>query len=391
MLSIKAVMFGVRFSFAVVVVRPKLALTCVVATRKGVSMEKRRLVKFAFVMALLTVAIGCCDHCADMLSLAVSPDGKLISSLCGEYNACVWDASSGKLIQKIETNKPSFSAVAYSPTTDLLATGSSDGTVTLWEARTGKRTFVLQNDIHNYWVFSEAFSPNGEELAAAGMGWPVRVWNVKTGMVIRQLAESAIPYGDCFWQESRFAGRGMPPAVSHDQDKTCLAYSLAYSPDGKTIAVGSKLWLRLWDAASGKPIRSFPGAANVGAIVFSPDGGLLASAEEDGGIAIWNASIGIRVRGFQLSPRPLRAIAFSPDGQNLAASGWDGNIYICESRSGTVVRKIAASRGAVNWVFFSADGGNIVSGSRDDDFFGIWQVSTGRQVRQISCLSAVSP
>jgi hypothetical protein len=125
---------------------------------------------------------------------------------------------------------------------------------------------------------------------------------------------------------------------------TCLAYSLAYSPDGKTIAVGSKLWLRLWDAASGKLIRSFPGAADVGAIAFSPDGGLLASAEEDGGIAVWNANTGTRLRGFQLSPRPLRAIAFSPNGQNLAASGWDGNIYVCDAQLGTVVRKIREPR-----------------------------------------------
>jgi WD40 repeat protein len=112
------------------------------------------LVVLAFVTALLALDIGCCDHCADLFSLAVSPEGKLVASLCGEYNACVWDATTGKLIQKIETDKTWFSAVAYSPTADLLATGFADGRVTLWQGRTGKRTFVLQNVVHNYWVFS---------------------------------------------------------------------------------------------------------------------------------------------------------------------------------------------------------------------------------------------
>jgi WD40 repeat protein len=217
------------------------------------------------------------------------------------------------------------------------------------------------------------------------------VWNVKTGMLGRELSESAIPFENCYWQESRLSGRGMPLAASHDWDETCLAYSLAYSPDCKIIAVGSKLWLRLWDAESGAVLRTFPGAAEIGAIAFSPEGGQLASSGENGRVDIWNVSTGSQVRELQLSDRPLRAIAFSPDGQHLAASGWDGTIYICDSKSGTLVRKIVASRGAVNWVFFSSEGADIVSGSRDDDFFAIWQVSTGKLVHQISCHSVVSP
>jgi WD40 repeat protein len=170
-----------------------------------------------------------------------------------------------------------------------------------------------------------------------------------------------------------------------------LAYSLGYSPDGKTIAVGSKRWLRVWDAADGRVIRSFAGAAGVAAVAFSPDSQLLASSQEDGSIATWSASAGARLRVFQASQRPLRAIAFSPDGQNLAASGWDGNIYICDCKSGTLVRKIGASRGALNWLFFSPNGAELISGGRDDNLIGMWEVSTGKQVRQISCLTAVSP
>ena len=188
----------------------------------------------------------------------------------------------------------------------------------------------------------------------------------------------AIPFGDVL---------ALPASESVD----CLAYSLAYSPDGKIIAVGSKLWLRLWDAESGALLRTFPGAAEIGAIAFSPDGELLASSGENGRVGIWNVRTGSQVRELQLSDRTLRAIAFSPDGKLLAASGWDGTIYICDSKSGTLVRKIAASRGAVNWVFFSSEGADIISGSRDDDFFAIWQVATGKLLQRISCRSAVSP
>lgn len=350
-------------------------------------------VMLAFLTALLTFSIGCCDHCADLMSLVVSQDSKLFASLCGEYNACVWKASTGKLIHKVEIEKCCFSAVALSPTTDLLATGFSDGTIAIWEWRTGRRMSVLQNPIHkdkvflspaNARVFSEAFSPNGEELAAAGLGWPVGVWNVKTGTLIRQLTESSIAFQNCTWQESAVVGW-------NKSDKTCLAFSLAYSPDGKTIAVGSKLWLRLWDAETGALIRTYPGATEIGSIAFSPDGELLAASAEDGSVAIWDARAGARLRAFQLSRKPLRSIVFSPDAKSLAASGWDGNIYIWDPQTDGPVRKIHASRGAVNWVRFSADGANVISGGRDDNLIVTWHIATGKQLRQISCLSAVSP
>lgn len=346
--------------------------------------------ELTYLMALLIFNIGCCDHCADLLSLTVSRDGRLAASLCGEYSACVWDTSNGKLIHKIETEKVLFSAVALSPTADLLATGFEDGTVSVWEWRTGRRIAVLQNDLPTDRVFSEAFSPNGEELATAGLGSPVRVWNAKTGMLIRKLSDSGTPFQGCWWQESRLAGRSMP-AGRGSWNKTCLAYSLAYSPDGKTIAVGSKLWLRLWDATSGAVIRTFPGAAEVGGLTFSPEGALLTSLREDGSVTIWNASTGAQLRRLQASRLPLRAVAFSPGGQILAASGWEGNIYVWDWPGGTEARKISASRGAVNWLFFSADGADIVSGGRDDNLIAVWQISTGIQLRQISCLSTVSP
>lgn len=324
-------------------------------------------VTVTFLIALVTVEIGCRDHCADLLSVAVSRDSKLVASVCGHYEVCVWDASTGKLVRKIETEKRWFSAVAYSPTADLLATGFDDGTVTLWEWRTGKTTVVLKNDIRNAWVLSESFSPNGEELAAAGMGWPIRVWNVKSGMLIRQLPDSAIPL----------------------HGGASLAYSLAFSPDGKTIAAGSKLWLRLWDAASGAVIRTYSGAAEVGSVAFSPNGEVIASSGEDGSITIWNASAGTQLRRLQASRKPLRAVAFSPDGRSLAACGWDGNIYLWDWPVGTAVRKISASWGAVNWVFFSADSADLISGGRDDNLIIIWQVSTGSRLRRMSCSSAV--
>jgi WD40 repeat protein len=337
-------------------------------------------VMMAFLMPFLALSIGCCDHCADLMSLSVSHDSKLIASLCGVYKACVWDATAGKLIATYEMQQPGFYTVAFSPKANLFALGLIDGSVMVYEWRTRKRISVLQNEDA---VYSEAFSPGGEELAAAGMGWPVRVWSVRTGRLIRQLPESALDFQNCGWHPS--------PTTGESGERPCLPHSLAYSPDGKTIAVGSKVWLRLWDAASGAVIRTFPGAAEIGSIAFSPDGELLASSGEDGSVAIWDARAGTRHRALQLSRRPLRTVAFSPDGKNLAASGWDGNIYICDSQTGAVVRKIAASRGAVNWVNFSADGADVISGGRDDNLIVTWQISTGKQLREISCLSTVSP
>lgn len=80
-------------------------------------------VALTLLTALVSIEVGCCDHCADLQSVAVSRDSKLIASVCGHYEACVWDATTGKLVRKIESEIDWFSAVAYSPTADLLSTG----------------------------------------------------------------------------------------------------------------------------------------------------------------------------------------------------------------------------------------------------------------------------
>ncbi len=335
--------------------------------------------------AFVSVQVGCCDRCADIESVAVSGDRKLIASLCGRDTACVWDTNSGSLLHKIETDKYLFSSVAFSPKADLLATGFDNGTITVWDWKAGTRIVDLKNDKGSAWVFSAVFSPDGQTIVGAGMGWPIRVWNIRDGTVMRDLAGSGMPDSNCYWRESPTSAVGIPDA----SDNTCLAYSLAYSPDGKTIAAGSKRWLRLWDAGSGALIRTFDDAREIGGLGFAPDGKLLGSVSEDGTATIWNISTGAKVHQLSVSRRPLRSVAFSPDGTAVAVSGWDGRIYVWNWSSETFAHRISASTGAVNWVFFSADASEVISGGLDDNLISIWKRPNGELIRRMSCRSAV--
>src|SRR5262249_38048094 len=125
--------------------------------------------------------------------------------------------------------------------------------IRVWEAATGRelRRFQMPEGQRRVYVCS-ALSPDGRTLAT-GCSDCITLWEVATGKVIRQLKPSV---------------------------RVICFHSLAFAPDGKTLAAGS--WdhvIRLWDVATGQELRQFLGHENcVNALAFSPDGATLASA-----------------------------------------------------------------------------------------------------------------
>ena len=295
---------------------------------------------------------------AMQLSLAayrISPTAEAVSSL---FNSTA-TVPATRLLGPAGTE---MHAVAFSPDGSVLATGSGDGTVRLWNARGAGPPAQFGTAVSGPGsVTSIAFSPDGKTLAASGGPAGVALWDVSDPR--RPVLRGSIP-----------ASRGA------DVD------AVAFSPDGRTLATGAEHGrTQLWNVAD--PGRSAPlgaplnaGTAEVNAVSFSPNGRILAAGTADGKIVVWPGPGASSGAGMVVNAvaHVVNAIAFSPDSQVLASAGNDSMVrrWAIDPAHRTVKSLLPLS-GPKSWAYalaFSPDGKSIAAGSADDNVY-VWDLT----------------
>jgi WD40 repeat protein len=270
-------------------------------------------------------------------TLALSHDGKLAVMSVEETGVHVWDAVTGKYLHHMGGDQGNNrdgpgSAVAFAPRGNLLASGHGDGVVRLWDAAAGKelRSWAWHNakpDMlgarNEAYLLALAFSPDGKMLAGFGFSGFERkvqiyivVWETATGqerLRVRNVSEMSM--------------RNEFESIFFLLDQ--LAMTLTFSPDGKTLAMGTITSLHLIDAATGKDLRTYSGRACLGkTAVFSKDGSVLFVGRFDGGIRVMETTTGKVLRDLPGHLEPVLSLSVSPDGKTLASGSADATVLL---------------------------------------------------------------
>ena len=372
-------------------------------------------------------------HTSQALSVAFSPDGRILASGSYDGKIWLWEVENGQpIVEPLIGHNRSVYSLAFSPDGRVLASGAcaeldaeqvcEQGEIRLWDVASGQPLGETMLAHAGAYVEELGFSPDGHTLISGGTDASVSTWAVDSLQFSGDILPAMI-----FWGSLDFSQDGRLMAIG-DSDGTIELWDLetgervgeaitghsdwivglALSPDGRVVASGacSKFneeyqcvqgEIRLWDMESGQPIGGIleGNFGWVSSLAFDPNGGILASGACEqlyisnlcvrGEIRLWDVETGQLLEVISNAHTSfIESLVFSPIGRYLASSSDDQTVRVWDLEAGELLGEpLIGHSGEVRSLAISPDGRTLAIGSGGSDLTMLWDVENRQPLREL--------